>query len=332
MKRKMKQVTNKKWMAVWAVCLAVMLTGCGKEEGTPGNEEQTQQTDETQESVQETESEAVQEPETESDTEQASELAVQIRTTQKEEIKNEEGTVLLTSDASEVSVTIPGNAQAQEAVNQFFKDLQKSYRSTVSEHEESAAKDLDFRKEEGIENWFPYEIGRYYEVKRVDEQMISIVETSYEYTGGAHPNSVKVAYNFDTQTGQRMTLEDVASDLDEIRTKSVEYLGQMLPQSQYADELFEDYAGHLEDILTDSTWYTDELGFHIICNEYIITPHSSGILDFVLPYDEVDVVAGAYIPASAAGQPAESSEEPAEDTTAGTEDAAGEQVQEETTE
>lgn len=312
---KKKKMGSRKLFIMWAVCITVMLSGCGKKEEAPDSEEQVQQTQETQASVEETE--AAQETEEE----EPQELAVQINELEPQELKNDEGTILLTNQTSEVSVTIPGNPEAQEAVNQFFADLQDSYGATVSEYKDMAQEDLTFREEEGLtDGWAGYGIGRSYTAARVDEQMISIVEDSYEYTGGAHPNSVRVAYNFDTQTGKRMTLEDVASDLDEIRIRSTEYLREMLSKPEYAEELFEGYENDLEDILTDSTWYTDEQGFHIICNEYIITPHSAGILDFLLPYDEVDVVAGKYIPASSSASPDGMSGEETEETSGETTD------------
>ncbi len=288
-----------KWLLICIVCVSVICAGCGKKEEAPQDQESAQETQETQ-SDETPESETA-DTEEEEEEEVTGELSVEVMETQEEELTDAEGTLLLSVRTNSIQVSIPGNEEAETAVNQFFADLQTSYGDTMTQYRDMAQEDLSMREEEGLtDSWMGYELGREYTVMRVDEQMISIVEDSYEYTGGAHPNSVRVAYNFDTQTGARMTLEDVASDLDEIRTESTNYLAKMLPTSDYAQELFEDYAEHLEDILTDSTWYTDEKGFHIICNEYIITPHSSGILDFVLPYGEVDVVAQKYIPQTAA--------------------------------
>lgn len=279
------------------ICAAMMSAGCGKKSEVPENQGVEQETEGVQADAGAAESEAAQ-AQTETEEEISGDVEVQVTEEEEETLTNDEGTVLLVVNSSSVQVTIPGNEEAEKAVNQFFADLQTSYGDTVTEYQDMAQEELAMREEEDLmDSWNGYELGREYTVMRADEQMISIVEISYEYTGGAHPNSVQVAYNFDTQTGARMTLEDVASDLDEIRTESVKYLGEMLPESEYAEELFDDYADHLEDILTDSTWYTDEKGFHIICNEYIITPHSAGILDFLLPYDQVDVVAEKYIPA-----------------------------------
>jgi len=286
--------------------VVLLLAGCGGKQESPesvGESEAVSESDQAGETMaQESGQEEGGQQETEQQTQEEQEENTGVPTAEvgkkrETELKNERNVVLLRTSSSTISVTIPGNQEAEDAVNAFFADREASWKDTVLEYRDMAKEDLAmFEEQEMADGWHGYEMGKTYTVMRADEQMISIVEDSYEYTGGAHPNSVRVAYNFDTKTGQRMGLKDVASDLDEIRTESTRYLGEMLPQSEYAGELFEDYASHLDDILTDGTWYTDEAGFHIICNEYIITPHSSGILDFVLPYGEVDVVRSDYIP------------------------------------
>lgn len=274
------------------IVMTLMCGGCGKNkvpegENIPQEEENASVGDKiTEESVAEETEEVIKE------------MSVEVSEETEEEFTREDGILLLTSSVNNVIVHIPDNQEAEDAINAFFTEREHAYEDTVKEYCDMAREDLTWREEEGLEDgWNGYGLGRTYSVARADISMISILEESYEYTGGAHPNATRVAYNFDAKTGKRLALADVASDFDEIRTESVRYLGEMLPESEYADMLFEDYANYLEDILTDATWYTDEDGFHIICNEYIITPHAAGILDFLLPYDEVDVVTKKYIPA-----------------------------------
>ena len=106
-----------------------------------------------------------------------------------------------------------------------------------------------------------------------------------------------MAYNFDSRTGERLTLADAASDLDEIRSESVRYMGEQIQKPEWEISVNDDYANHLEDVLTDATWYTDADGFHIICNASVIAGRAAGTFEFLLPYDEVDVIAEQYIPA-----------------------------------
>lgn len=313
-----------------AVALSVMLTlsGCGRKEDA------AEETEEIQAAGQDQAGDGQTGPETEENVAEETEeeipevLEAVVSETSVQEIATTDNVILLRSSVQDVRVTIPGNAEAAEQINQFFADRKAAFADTTEEYRKIAQEDWEERAamsaaqeeaeapgegqetetaadtgaEEAV-SWQSYELGVSFCVKRVDERLISIVEDSFEYTGGAHPNSVRVAYNFDTQTGERLKLEDVASDLDEIRTESTQYLGDMFQDEKWQEVLFSDYKNHLEDILTDSTWYTDEEGFHIICNEYIITPHSEGILDFLLPYDEVDVIAEGYKPVTGTDTP-----------------------------
>ncbi len=315
MKKRSPKKKNRQLILAFFIGIILICNGCGrketsqKENNEKVNTEETETNADFEEQTGQAQEEAVAEN-GEVEEEKAAGVQAETSSIREQQIKNTDNETLLTMKANMIYVTVPGNQEAEDAINRFFADRYASWQDTVNTYREMAEQDFETwcamksedNGEEGSSqeggqeeaigpgSWNSYELDRTYRVMRADEEIISIVEDDYEYTGGAHGNAVRVAYNFDAQTGKRMTLEEVASDLDEIRQKSVAYLGEKLPESKVAEELFGDYANHLEDILTDSTWYLDRNGLHVICNEYIITPHSAGILDFLLPYEEVDVV------------------------------------------
>ena len=236
------------------------------------------------------------------DSETADGIRVQVSRVSEQQTKNTDNMLLLRNRSQSVSVVIPDNQEAEEAVNGFFTDRRLSYGDTVAQYREAALATMaagrpEQEAEGGNGEWTGFELGLTYRVARADEQMICIVEDSYEYTGGAHGNFVRVAYNFDSRTGERLTLADAASDLDEIRSESVRYMGEQIQKPEWEISVNDDYANHLEDVLTDATWYTDADGFHIICNASVIAGRAAGTFEFLLPYDEVDVIAEQYIPA-----------------------------------
>lgn len=279
---------KKKWAAIWiAGLLAVSLAGCGKKE-EPAPEPET-----AQETAQETQDSAeVQESEPEP------EFAVIVTDTMEQEERDEEDQLLLTYQYNRVEVTIPGNDEAQNKINDFFVQEEVSYQDTIREYVQFAREDLEMRKEdpEWLESWVGYSVGREYSIMRADEKIISVVMDCYEYTGGAHPNSVRVAYTFDTQTGEKLSLEAVVKDLDEVQSMTTEFLTEQLAeQEQEEGMLFDDYKSYIQDILTDNTWYLDQEGFHIIINEYIVSPHAAGIQEMTMPYDEYDLIKSEYL-------------------------------------
>ena len=232
-------------------------------------------------------------------------IRVELSRVSERQMKNTDNMLLLRSRSQSVSVVIPGNQEAEDAINGFFADRWLSYGDTVAQYREAALATLAASRPEGAaedakRDWIGFALGLSYRVARADEQMISIVEDSYEYTGGEYRIFVRGAYFFDTRTGKRVTLADAASDLDEIRAESVRYMGEQIQKPEWEISVYDDYANHLEDVLTDGTWYTDAEGFHIICNASVIAGRAAGTIEFLLPYDEVDVIAEQYLPAPAA--------------------------------
>ena len=279
---------KKRWAAIWiAGLLAVSLAGCGKkEEPAPETEAAQETTQEAQDSAEAQE----QEPEPE--------FAAIVTDTMEQEERDEEDYLLLTYEYNRVEVTIPGNEEAQNKINDFFVQEEVSYQDTIREYVQFAKEDLEMRKEdpEWMESWAGYSAGREYSIMRADEKVISVVMDCYEFTGGAHPNSGRVAYTFDTQTGEKLSLEAVVKDLDEARSMTTEFLTEKLAeQEQEEGMLFDDYNSYIQDILTDNTWYLDQEGFHIIINEYIVSPHAAGIQEMTMPYDEYDLVKSEYL-------------------------------------
>ena len=74
-----------------------------------------------------------------------------------------------------------------------------------------AEEDLTFRRESGMEWTSAYTMDLDCTVYQT-EQMISVSAEYYSYTGGAHPNTVLLAWNFDLTTGQFFTPEILAAD------------------------------------------------------------------------------------------------------------------------
>ena len=106
-----------------------------------------------------------------------------------------------------------------------------------------------------MESWGGYSVGKEYSIARADEKIISVVLDCYEFTGGAHPNSGRVAYTFDAQTGEKLSLEAVVKDLDEAQSVTTEFLTEKLAeQEQEEGMLFDDYQSYIQDILTDNTF------------------------------------------------------------------------------
>ena len=127
-----------------------------------------------------------------------------------------------------------------EAFNSRFRDWAGA--DGFDEVTAWAEEELAFRTESGG-NWTPYTLELDCSVYQT-EQMVCIQAEYYSYTGGAHPNTVLLAWNFDLMTGQFFAPEILAADgqifLDAVRDEIIRQI-DMTPEAAVEAGYWEDY-------------------------------------------------------------------------------------------
>lgn len=115
------------------------------------------------------------------------------------------------------------------------------------------------------------------------------VEMHYSsYSGGAHPNSWRVAVSFDLNTGEAVKLMELAEDGEGLRAAVKENLLYQIRESDIwteygAEAFFEDY----EDTVgnwADQCLVFDDNGLTVVFNPYTIAPYATGELSYLIPY------------------------------------------------
>lgn len=210
------------------------------------------------------------------------------------EERDKNGNLLLTVTSNLPVIAIEGNPEASERINAYYSESEKKQEETIQEYIEYATDNYTLLNTDQIKYWNGYGLGAIYSSERVDAFVISIVENSYEYAGGAHPNTTKTAQNFDTQTGQLLTLTDILTDVNQGTEFINNYLLEKMKESEDTVGFFEDYESSVKDILTDNTWYLTEEGFVVISNVYIVSPYAAGIQEYVIPYSEFPYLVEKY--------------------------------------
>lgn len=210
-------------------------------------------------------------------------------------IKDNKGTPLLQVEGNTPTIIINSNKKASSKINSFYKTKLKDFEQDIRDYTQMAKKDYSRRNEELKKSWHAYSLGTKYTTSRVDNCLISFIQNDYEYTGGAHPNATRFAQTFSTVTGKRLTLEDIATNVEEATQSINDYILQETKKKEDKGYFFEDYEKHIKDILTEDTWYFSDEGLVVISNEYIISPHSTGILEFTIPYNELSFIKPEYL-------------------------------------
>ena len=172
-----------------------------------------------------------------------------------------------------------------EAFNSRFRDWAGA--DGFDEVTAWAEEELAFRTESGG-NWTPYTLELDCSVYQT-EQMVCIQAEYYSYTGGAHPNTVLLAWNFDLMTGQFFAPEILAADgqifLDAVRDEIIRQI-DMTPEAAVEAGYWEDY----QDIAANWSSYAvsfNEEGMTVAFSPYEIACYAMGPQEFRLSYEQL---------------------------------------------
>lgn len=121
-------------------------------------------------------------------------------------------------------------------------------------------------------------------VQRADSQVLSIREEFYSYSGGAHPMYGALGYNFDTQTGKKLELDDVVTDFDQMLNLVEQKLYEI-----YDKETFYTDVETYFDMFTqeDLCWTLGYQGITFQFIPYTLAPYAAGMQEVTIWFNEV---------------------------------------------
>lgn len=198
----------------------------------------------------------------------------------------------LIQDAQEhYSVRIKGNSYSENRINEWLKNFyeddeeeEKEFMGVTREDEETMT------QQERIDADFYYHTSVWPE--RVDDAVLCLMTSTYEYAGGAHGNVFTDAVVFDTRNGEILQLEDVVEDRERFFVFAMDYI----------ETNDEPYPWGTEDI-KESLWYDrwcfTDYGFMVFWNG----GNGLGIYSCEIPYELLtDYLKEEYLPTSRAAE------------------------------
>lgn len=181
-------------------------------------------------------------------------------------------------------------ARALEAVETFNAQFMAwTLDEEFQELADMAREERVWRQESGIEwghAFFTEMTSRTYQTER----LISVAGSYDIYTGGAHPNMVLMAWNFDLETGEFFVPEHLAEDAEAfsqtVREEIVRQIHERAAEYDLtAEEMFwENY----EEIAAGWSSYAvsfDEEGMTVAYSPYELAAYAAGPQSFCLSYD-----------------------------------------------
>lgn len=224
-------------------------------------------------------------------------------------------TLILTFSYETPRVYIEGRDAAMSAINEYIATVDETYYtgndygidgeydavstriSGISAFLETATDNYAYAVETGDENMpLEFSCARTARVERIDSRALSLVYNTYTFTGGAHGNYSDLAYNFDTESGERIKLDTLSANPDALIAFLSEYLLKLYNEDEdgyYSSRVYEDITlGGENDpiaaLVRDGAWYFDHDGMVFFSQPYELGPYASGIIDFTVPYGELD--------------------------------------------
>ena len=192
------------------------------------------------------------------------------------------------SDRIAASVKYP-YMHLSESDRQTYPKLEQAIAALMQERKENALKlykeAVKAAKETPVED--PdhppfFEVTETVTVRRADSRVFSLILEGSYYTGGPHKQPYTVGAVFDTETGKRLQLTDVATHEGVFKDSVKEQLEAFWNK----DELYEDL--NLDKFFAvkdwNVAWVLDYHGLSIYFQPYDIAPYASGVQNVTIPF------------------------------------------------
>lgn len=167
----------------------------------------------------------------------------------------------------------------------YRQRAQKNYRYASSRFYQAAVKQYNVAKAQN----FPFHNFEYLEVFETTyckKPMISLYYDIYEFTGGAHGNTIRKGNTWDMRKGNLIMLESLfVNDYDYMPTM-LKYIESEAKRRQITGmaNYFDDLSGNIKKYFDPKNYYLTDEGLAIFYPLYTIAPYSNGIQVFIIPY------------------------------------------------
>ncbi|WP_444642233.1 DUF3298 and DUF4163 domain-containing protein [Caproiciproducens sp. R1] len=198
-----------------------------------------------------------------------------------------ENTAVITMTAEFPEIRLRGNRAAESRINgmirmqteNFYRYVAGTlYRQAVQEYRDSQTNGFPFR---------PYDAILKYETAYNENCFLSLYRDQYEYTGGAHGNTVRRSDTWSLQNGRRYPLARFFGPHSNYRYRLLQNILKQADRNMAENPgvYFDDYRKLIAQYFNEEQYYLTPQGVAIYYQQYEIAPYSTGIVVFTVPYD-----------------------------------------------
>ena len=207
---------------------------------------------------------------------------------------DENGITYYTLSSTYPIISIEGNESAAEKINADIRSRIDPFLSESESYEiyKNWAAYLHENEPERTDTLFNEDWT--YKVTRADDNVISFAITNYFYDGGIHGHFNTIGVNYDTNTGEPISFDDLSEEPERFRMATLAYNQALAETEAYSNLMFPEEnsdlaAGTLEDVLySDARWCLTAYGLVFLSNPYALGPFAAGLIEFTIPYSDLE--------------------------------------------
>ncbi|MCD7993659.1 MAG: DUF3298 and DUF4163 domain-containing protein [Clostridia bacterium] len=179
------------------------------------------------------------------------------------------------------------NQEALQTINQYYvTQAREKGRYCRSVLYPQAAEEANYNRVRSFP-FFPYEFNVSYVVTYSQDCIFSLFSEQYTFTGGAHGSTLRTSETWDAKSGRQMTLNDFYPDNPSYIQDIQNWIQLEIAERLKANPgtYFDNYPQLLRNSFHPENFYMTPKGIVIYYQQYDIAPYSSGIPEFLLPFD-----------------------------------------------
>ncbi len=210
--------------------------------------------------------------------------------TREQSTKNGDDAVLCTRKCIYPVVTIAGNENAADRINADIQKRIDSFDTGTSVLDDANQAYQSMRDSREAEfHFYPYFDELIFTAVRADSNVVSFLETSQYYIGGAHGMYYYSGLNYDTRTGERINFAELSGNTDAFRQDTLAFIHDLAATAAYQGIMWGNDADEQQEILyQDERWYLSTSGLVLFSNPYELGPFFAGEIEFTIPYSDLE--------------------------------------------
>jgi len=199
--------------------------------------------------------------------------------------------VMLNIDIEYPHITLLKRSFAQMKINiNFFSIANKFHRYAMNTLLPNAIDQYEM----ALKNGYPfnaYEAIMKYTVTLNNNCTLSTYFDQYEYTDGAHGNTLRISTTHSLQTGKIIELKDLFKNVPNYKEVILKQIQIQADENlvKYPGIYFEDYKKLIVQYFNEDSFYLSPTTINFYYQHYDIAPYSTGIVVFSIPYEKAGI-------------------------------------------